>query len=237
MDTQAALRTAIAKIANVDESAITGDFSLDIPRFRSSAGSVILSNMVKKICKQSVNCAGVKTFGELLSLGNAVPALDSAVPVTATAAVPAETPLPDIEKPSAILVMAGMSCGIDIQDISIFPESSDYWVEPFYTDNFTEEEIAYCATAPFPRKHFASRWCVKESLRKNNPAFLALPFKSIQVKKQRDGSVSVEVYTHGAWRRINGTCSMSGSEQFAVGMVIVHDTPKKNNSLSVDYTD
>jgi phosphopantetheine--protein transferase-like protein len=219
MDTQAALRTAIAKIANVDESAITDNFSLDIPRFRSSAGSVILSNMVKKICKQSVNCAGVKTFGELLLLGNAAPALDSAAP----AAVPAEIPLPDIEKPSAIPVMASMSCGIDIQDISIFPESSDYWVEPFYTDNFTEEEIAYCATAPFPRKHFASRWCVKESLRKNSPAFLALPFKSIQVKKQRDGSVFVEVYTHGAWRRINGTCSMSGSEQFAVGMVIVRE--------------
>jgi phosphopantetheinyl transferase (holo-ACP synthase) len=219
MDTQAALKTAIAKIANVDESAITDDFSLDIPRFRSSAGSVILSNMVKKICKQSVNCAGVKTFGELLLLGNAAPALDSAAP----AAAPAETPLPDIEKPPAIPVMAGMSCGIDIQDISIFPESSDYWVEPFYTDNFTEEEIAYCATVPFPRKHFASRWCIKEALRKNSPAFLALPFKSIQVKKQRDGGIFVEVYTHGTWRRINGTCSMSGSEQFAVGMVIVHE--------------
>jgi phosphopantetheinyl transferase (holo-ACP synthase) len=219
MDIQAALKTAIAKAANVDESAITGDFSLDIPRFRSSAGSVILSNMVKKICKQSVNCAGVKTFGELLSLGNAVPAIDSVAPVD----VHAETPLPDIEKPPAapFAVSAMASCGIDIQDISIFPESSDYWVEPFYIDNFTEEEIAYCATASFPRKHFASRWCIKEALRKNSPAFLALPFKSIQVKKQRDGSVFVEVYTHGAWWRINGTCSMSGSEQFAVGMVIV----------------
>jgi phosphopantetheine--protein transferase-like protein len=224
MDTQAALKTAIAKIANVDESAITGDFSLDIPRFRSSAGSVILSNMVKKICKQSVNCTGVKTFGELLSLGNAVPAIDSAASVD----VHAETPLPDREKAPATsfaapVIMASMSCGIDIQDISIFPEPSDYWVEPFYTDNFTEEEIAYCATAPFPRKHFASRWCIKEALRKNSPAFLALPFKSIQVKKQRDGSVFVEIYTHGAWRRINGTCSMSGSEHFAVGMVIVRE--------------
>jgi phosphopantetheine--protein transferase-like protein len=220
MDTQAALKTAIAKIANVDESAITENFSLDIPRFRSSAGSVILSNIIKKICKQSVNCAGVKTFGELLLLGNAGSAIDGAAPVD----VSPETLSPDREKPPvAVSAMAGMSCGIDIQDISIFPESSDYWVEPFYTDNFTEEEIAYCATAPSPRKHFASRWCVKESLRKNSPAFLALPFKSIQVKKQRDGSVFVEVYTHGTWRRINGTCSMSGSEQFAVGMVIVND--------------
>jgi phosphopantetheine--protein transferase-like protein len=221
MDTQAALKTAIAKIANVDESAITESFSLDIPRFRSSAGSVILSNVVKKICKQSVNCAGVKTFGELLSLGNADAAIDNAAAVE----VHAEPLSPDIEKPStptvAPLAMAGMSCGIDIQDISIFPEACDYWAETFYTDNFTEEEIAYCATAPFPRKHFASRWCIKEALKKNSPAFLALPFNCIQVKKNHDGSVFAEVYTHGAWRRINGTCSMSGSEQFAVGMVIV----------------
>jgi phosphopantetheinyl transferase (holo-ACP synthase) len=222
MDTQKALKTAIANIANVDESAITEDFSLDIPKLKTSAGSVILSNVVKKICKQNVNCDGVKTFGELLLLGNAVPApgqIDGATPV----AVHAETPAPDTEKSPAAPVPADMRCGIDIQDISIFPESGDYWVEPFYTDNFTEEEIAYCVTTPFPRKHFASRWCVKEALRKNSPAFLALPFKSIQVKKQRDGSILVEVYTHGAWRRINGMCSMSGSEQYAVGMVIVRE--------------
>jgi phosphopantetheine--protein transferase-like protein len=221
MDIQTALKMAIAKIANVDESAITEDFSLDIPKLRTSAGSVILSNVVKKICKQNVNCADVKTFGELLLLGNAVPAIkqiDGAAPD-----VHAETPALDMEKSSVAPVPAGMSCGIDIQDIAIFPECSDYWVEPFYTDNFTEEEIAYCATTPFPRKHFASRWCVKEAFKKNSPAFLALPFKSIQVKKQRDGSILVEIYTHGVWRRINGTCSMSSSEQYAVGMVIVRE--------------
>jgi phosphopantetheinyl transferase (holo-ACP synthase) len=226
MDKKEALRAAIAKILNEDVNTITDVFSLYVQKLNSSAGSVILSNVVKKIFKQKIDCSGVKTFGELLSrIGD-----NNGTKVSETESPPqdAAPSYQIIPKSIPAPVGFGISCGIDIQDISVFPETGDYWSEHFYMDNFTGEEIAYCATAPFPRLHFAARWCLKEALKKNNPEFLALPFKSIQIKKQHDGSVFIETFLNGEWQRIAGTCSMSFSGQFAVGMVIVYNNRGNN---------
>ncbi|MDR3312755.1 MAG: 4'-phosphopantetheinyl transferase superfamily protein, partial [Spirochaetaceae bacterium] len=196
MDAQAKLKAAIAKTLNIPESEISGAFSLDIQKFRSSAGTVILSNMVKKIYKQKINCAGIKTFGELVSYleGTDVPTIveqngaEPLPPPVPVAAAPGSHVAPLPHAPPAS-ISGTVSCGIDIQDISVFPVAEDYWTEPFYQEHFTGEEIAYCATAAFPCQHFAARWCVKEALRKTGPAFLPLPFNAMQVKKQQDGSV------------------------------------------------
>jgi phosphopantetheine--protein transferase-like protein len=231
MDKKEALRKAIAKILNENVNSITDIFSLDVSKLNSSAGSVILSNVVKKTYKQKIDCTGVKTFGELLSKientdarnGGAnnndaqkseIEDVHQSVP-SSYQAVPQSTP---------VSIGVGISCGIDIQDISIFPEAADYWSEHFYEDNFTGEEIAYCVSAPLPRLHFAARWCVKEALKKSSPIFLTLPFKSIQIKKEPDGNVSIEVFLNGEWQKVTGSCSMSSSGQFAVGMVIVYHT-------------
>jgi phosphopantetheine--protein transferase-like protein len=241
MKTQAELRTklraALARIVNVQENEITNAFSLDIQKFHSSAGSVILSNVVKKIYKQKVDCSGVKTLGELMAriegkdealISKSEGAPEVLPEAKPGAAVPKQhvlsqdTPerLPQYQAiPESI--PGAFTCGIDIQDVSIFPEAQDYWSEPFYRDNFTDEEIAHCATASFPRQHFAARWCIKESLKKNASVFLSLPFKYIQVKKRDDGSIFVECFFKEKWQPVAGTCSMSHSEQFAVGMVMV----------------
>jgi hypothetical protein len=178
MDMQTKLKAAIAKTLNVSEEDITDQFSLDIQKFKSSAGSVILSNIVKKICKQKINCSGVKDFGDLLARlesndrGTALitEQKESGVIPEVSSGIVSDIPVP--ENSAFPANMPGtFTCGIDIQDISIFPETDDYWTEPFYQENFTGEEIAYCAAAGFPRQHFAARWCIKEALRKNGPAF------------------------------------------------------------------
>jgi phosphopantetheine--protein transferase-like protein len=231
MNMQAKLKAAIAKTANASEKDITDHFSLDIQKFQSSAGSVILSNIVKKIYKQKIDCSGIKTFGELVVHAESSDNRDKTL-ITEQKKI--ET-IPEVSTGNALNIPVSensnppinipgvFSCGIDIQDISVFPETDDYWTEPFYQENFTGEEIAYCATTGFPRQHFAARWCIKEALRKNGPAFLSLPFNNIRVRKWQDGSVFIETYSDGVWRRIAASCSMSHSDRFAVGMVIVYE--------------
>jgi phosphopantetheine--protein transferase-like protein len=139
-----------------------------------------------------------------------------------SAGIVPNTSAPENRDPPATMPGA-FTCGIDIQDIAIFPEAIDYWTEPFYQENFTGEEIAYCVATRFPRQHFAARWCVKEALRKNSSAFLSLPFTAIQIKKRQDGSVFVETCAGGTWRRTAASCSMSHTEHYAVGMVVLYE--------------
>jgi phosphopantetheine--protein transferase-like protein len=233
MDNTQNLKAAIAKILNVSESSITDTFSLDIQKLKSSAGAMILQNVVKKIYKKTVNCNGVTDFGDLLSritdtdISNGDQAEIHEIKIKPEIAVPVEQTISsDMPFPTAF----GVSCGIDIQDISIFPESDDYWLEPFYKDNFTDEEIAYCAAdTTLARFHFAARWCVKEALKKTGQKYLNLSFKSIQVKKHQDGSVFLEILSDGLWHRVSGTCSMSFSGNTAIGLSVVYNT---NNYLN-----
>jgi phosphopantetheine--protein transferase-like protein len=112
------------------------------------------------------------------------------------------------------------SCGIDIQEIDIFPECEDYWSESFYTSNFTDEEIAYCATADSPRSSFAARWCAKEALHKCSGKYFNIPLRDIQVAKNSDGSVRIEIWKNGKWAVIPASCSVSHSENYATAVVI-----------------
>jgi phosphopantetheine--protein transferase-like protein len=112
------------------------------------------------------------------------------------------------------------SCGIDIQEIDIFPECEDYWSESFYTSNFTDEEIAYCATADSPRSSFAARWCAKEALHKCSGKYFNIPLRDIQVAKNSDGSVRIEIWKNGKWAVIPASCSLSHSENYATAVVI-----------------
>jgi len=203
-----ALARALGKILNRREEDIGESFSLEVPKLKSSAGSVILRNVVKKVCQRDMDCSGVETFGDLLRKiegGASGPEEGAASPAAAMppavsggtehgpeAGGASEAPEQPAAGPGGVNGLPpgglnGLACGIDIQDFSLFPEAEDYWTDPFYREHFTDEEIAYCAASEDPRGHFAVRWCVKEALKKCGPLFLALPFQDIQVRKRRDG--------------------------------------------------
>jgi phosphopantetheine--protein transferase-like protein len=215
------LKSALAKIVGCKDADIDDSFSLDLPKFKSSAGSVILANVVKKIYKEKIDCSNVKTFGALLARveGGAEPSVETIE--CAEMAEPEKAPPEKTEPPASAPQpsLFQLHCGVDIQDIAIFPETNDYWTEPFYKEHFTAEEIAYCATTDFPRQHFASRWCVKEALVKCG---LTAPFNRIQIKKLPGGGIRPETLApNGAWSALDASCSMSHSEAYAVGMAVV----------------
>ncbi len=205
------LKSMIATTLGVNEADITDDFSLRVQKLKTSAGSVILSNIVKKIYGRKVDCRNVSTFGELIARieGKAASSLPS-----------------DISEPPKISISdrkrayGGMVCGIDIQEIDIFPESEDYWNESFYTDNFTDDEIAYCAASESPRHSFAARWCLKEALHKCGERYYGIPFDKIRSVKTTGGILKIEVLNEeGSWEQLAFACSISHADNYAVGMV------------------
>lgn len=226
------LKKMIAGTLKVNESDITDDFSLRVQKFKTSAGSVILGNMVKKVYGRKVDCRNVATFGELIARieGEApegtVPAAETADNTDALKAGTdsnAGNKTAKGDKAPARIIRSGSFrpvCGIDIQEIDIFPETDDYWSDSFYTDNFTKDEIAYCITAPMPRHSFAARWCIKEALHKCGPEYFDLPLIDIQSVRLESGELRVEIRDkNGEFIRLPFACSLSHADNYAVGMV------------------
>ncbi|MDR0910701.1 MAG: 4'-phosphopantetheinyl transferase superfamily protein [Spirochaetaceae bacterium] len=223
------LKKALAKTLNVTENSIDDSFSLNQQKLKSSAGTVILSNMVKKIYKQKIDCSGLATFGDLIARINGEEnKITEDTENTGNRENHESSNISEENKPVNFPRVSGIhadasprefSCGIDIQDISIFPKADDYWAESFYKENFTPEEIAYCTATEYPAQHFAARWCIKEALRKCSAEYASLPFSSINIKRQQNGSLCLEVYTGEKWQSTELACSMSHSGAYAVGMV------------------
>lgn len=231
------LKEMIAGTLGVDKSDITDDFSLKVKKFKTSAGSVILKNMVKKAFGRNVDCRNAATFGELLARINGEEPADANVSGTSdetdkgadeTDKMPDDVkssvtdPSEDMEAPvqRGRVTSFRPVCGIDIQEISIFPETDDYWSESFYTDNYTPDEIAYCITAPQPRHSFAARWCLKEALHKCGEDYYDIPLKDIRAVRLKTGELRVEIRDEsGSFKRLPFACSVSHADNYAVGMV------------------
>lgn len=212
------LKRLLSDTLNIDASDIDGNFLLKTGKLGSSAGSVILGNIVKKVYGIKVNCSEATTFGELVHLVNEGQIImDEALPAEDAELKARDAGLPFISMNGQLV------CGIDIQDIDVFPEAEDYWTEGFYTESFTRDEIAYCVAAPSPRHSFAARWCVKEALHKCSTHYYGLPLTSIQVVKQRSGAVALEVLENGSWKILPFSCSLSHADSYAVGIVVGFD--------------
>lgn len=207
------IKKLIANTLKINAADINDDFLLKSGKMKTSAGSVILSNIVKKIYGVKMSCENVSTFGELIRMaqgGN----IDESEPVPLAADIE-EYP----ERTDSPITGQYFVCGIDIQEVDVFPEVDDYWKESFYTDSFTKNEIAYCVTAASPRHSFAARWCLKEALHKCGAKYYGIPLSNIQVVKQRSGAVILEMLEDNSWKALPFSCSLSHAEKYAVGMV------------------
>lgn len=205
----------IANTLRINAADIDDGFLLKTGRFKTSAGSAILSNIVKKVYGVQINCKKISTFGELMSIvdgGN--------VEASEVALAPLEENTEEAIGGTDIPITGQqLVCGIDIQEIDIFPEAEDYWEESFYTDNFSQNEIAYCVASDSPRHSFAARWCVKEALYKCSAKYCSVPLSNIQIVNQRSGIVTLEVLENDSWKALPFSCSLSHADNYAVGMV------------------
>ena len=214
------MKTLIAGTLRISADNIDDNFSLKRGKLKTSAGAVILANIVKKVYGQKVDCKKLSTFGELKALVEGEPQ-EVTADYNVSDDMNQESEIETIEENSAVdtPVTGHLVCGIDIQEIDIFPSVDDYWTESFYTDNFSKDEIAYCVTCASPRHSFAARWCIKEALHKCGAKYYNIPLCDIQISKNRDGSVRLEVMKNGDWKALSLTCSMSHADNYAVGMV------------------
>jgi phosphopantetheine--protein transferase-like protein len=57
--------------------------------------------------------------------------------------------------------------GIDIEEVASLPAADDYREHPFYRDNFSPAEIAYCVRQPDERAAFCGTWAAKEAVLKS----------------------------------------------------------------------
>lgn len=208
------LKKMIANTLKVSITDIDSEFSLKRGKLKTSAGSVILGNMIAKVYGQKIDCSTISTFGELLKI------VENDTTESVIEGIKTEENVEEDSHESAVNIAGnGLVCGIDIQEIDIFPETDDYWSESFYTDNFTNEEIAYCVTADSPRHSFAGRWCVKEALHKCCEKYYDIVFKDIQVAKHKNGNVSIEIRKNNKWHELPIVCSISHADNYAVGIV------------------
>ena len=110
--------------------------------------------------------------------------------------------------------------GIDIEQISKFPPVSDYWTDPFYHDNFTDAEIAYCIQKDYQPEHFAGKWCVKEALVKCFPELSNVRFSNIEVSINNDNRLVAFKEIDGQKFPIPAALSISHTQEHAIGIAI-----------------
>jgi phosphopantetheine--protein transferase-like protein len=88
---------------------------------------------------------------------------------------------------STNLTQSHQNIGIDIEEISNFPESKNFNLDRFYIDNFTLNEIEYCKSKVNPRNSFAAIFSLKESIIKADSALIELPFNQIEISHDNEG--------------------------------------------------
>jgi phosphopantetheine--protein transferase-like protein len=81
----------------------------------------------------------------------------------------------------------GVALGIDIEDIAALPQTNDFRKEPFYTMNFTPEEIAYCILQPDPYASFTGLFAAKEAIVKAGARRRGEPFNTIHIRHSGEG--------------------------------------------------
>jgi phosphopantetheine--protein transferase-like protein len=80
----------------------------------------------------------------------------------------------DHPAPAAEAVLAAHAVGIDIECCDSLPVAEDPRLDPFYVENFTGAEIAYCARQPEPKLSFCGLWSAKEAAIKCGHALAGL---------------------------------------------------------------
>src|ERR1035441_2239210 len=89
--------------------------------------------------------------------------------------------------PAAAPARDALAVGLDIESADNLPASADPWSEPFYVDNFTRAEIAWCLRQPDPHMSFCGLWSAKEAALKCGREFAGLRPIEIEILHDHRG--------------------------------------------------
>lgn len=121
--------------------------------------------------------------------------------------------------PSPVPVVTGPSVGIDIQELSALPDTTQFRSDETYLTLFSEAEIATAYLRPDPRLHLCGIFCVKEAVKKSHPALVNLKPLEIRVFHE-SGRPQVEILPSTLASVFQFQVSISHSQHYATAAVL-----------------
>ena len=95
-----------------------------------------------------------------------------------------------------------LAIGLDFESSDRLPWSGDPRSEPFYVENFTGAEMAWCLRQPDPRLSFCGLWCAKEAALKCGQEFAGLRPIDLEVLHDERGRPRLRL-ARGSFRASN----------------------------------
>ena len=184
------IRSVVARFFAVAESTVTEAFVFPRDRLQGSVGRTTLHAALKRMAGADLPSAfTADTFGELV--GTTPLAQDGTKASEERAGDPASSSrAPSVERNRAKSLPgppSSVGLGIDIESADNLPWSGDPRSEPFYVENFTGAEIAYCVRQADPRLSFCGLWCAKEAAIKCGQDFAGLRPIEIEIHHNETG--------------------------------------------------
>lgn len=124
--------------------------------------------------------------------------------------------------------MKVLGIGVDVVETARIERSLEKFGDRFLHRVFTEGEIAYCSSMPFPARHYAARFAAKESVSKAFGTGIGrqIGWREIEVRRKETGEPFILL--HGGARElaerlevIETLVSLSHSDHYAVANAIV----------------
>jgi phosphopantetheine--protein transferase-like protein len=192
------IRSVVARFFNVAETEVGEAFIFPRERLQGSADRSTLHAALKRMAGVDLPAAYTAvTYGQLVN-GTAQPPVNGAVS-PAQDKSPAPSDAKQSPAPSAISSSTsnGLAIGIDIQEVDNLPAAGDPWSEPFYLENFTGAEIAYCTRQTHPKLSFCGLWSAKEAAIKCGSEFGGLRPNEIEVTHTENGRPALRIVKGG----------------------------------------
>jgi holo-[acyl-carrier protein] synthase len=186
------LKELVAPFVQLEPSQIGAQTVIDR---RAVKGSIMVHRMFAVLEREGFVIPDRKvigTFGELAAAFGGEPGVGEPVE-TALPVLPQgkkEVPLPPSLK--SLPHLQPLAIGVDIEEVASMPAVSDFREDPFYRQNFSAREIAYCILQPHPLQSFAGRFCAKEAIVKADKAWRGTPFHQLEILTDAAGAPCFE---------------------------------------------
>lgn len=122
-------------------------------------------------------------------------------------------------KGTQFLSSTDLYIGVDIEEITNLPATSNYRNHDFYRSQFSNEELSYALLGPEPKMHLCGMFCAKEALKKSAPELIDLRMDEIKVEHQ-NGRPLIKTSHDSINSRFDFQVSISHSQHYAVATVL-----------------
>ncbi|MDB6121119.1 MAG: hypothetical protein JWQ71_112 [Pedosphaera sp.] len=196
------IRAVVARFFQVPETSVTDEFVFPRDRLQGSAARYTFHAALKRMANADLPTAHTaNTLAELLYQNT-----NAEAPAISASKTEANEKADNLEKGFS---SEKLLVGVDVEHSDNLPWSGDPWSEPFYLENFTDAEIAYCLRKPEPKVSFCGLWAAKEAALKCCGKIPTFKPKQIEVSHDVSGRPNL---------RITGWPEQAGSNPPAISI-------------------